>query len=98
VKPSVALGKIRRCFRTKKYEITLHAVEELAADRLRSEDLASIILGGKIVNRFTEDPRGVRYEVAGVATDGREACAVCRFVNGTLRIITVYARNLDSIQ
>jgi hypothetical protein len=47
---------------------------------------------GRIERRFTRDPRGTRYEVAGQATDGHRASVVCRFLgSGVLLIITAYA-------
>ena len=98
MKLSAILARIRRCFRAKEYKISAHALEELASDDLDFEDLRSILLGGKIETRFTEDLRGARYEVAGLAIDGRKACVVCRFVSGVLQIITVYVADLDTIQ
>ena len=95
---AAVLARIQRCFRAEEYEVSFHALEELAADGLSPEDLDCVILHGTIARRLTEDPRGVRYEVCGTSLDGRRACAVCRFVLGFLRVITVYVVDTDSIQ
>ena len=63
----------------------------MADDFLESADIEQIILTGKIVQKFTHDLRGVRYEVLGDTTDGRRGYVVCRFLSsGTLLIITAY--------
>ena len=63
----------------------------MADDFLESADIEQIILTGKIVQKFTHDLRGVRYEVLGYTTDGRRGYVVCRFLSsGTLLIITAY--------
>jgi hypothetical protein len=74
------------------YRISSHANEEMSEDDLVAADVESVILSGRIRKRFTRDPRGTRYEVAGDSTDGRHACVVCRFLpSGVLLIITAYA-------
>ena len=52
------------------------------------------LLNGTISRKFTDDPRGPRYRIAGPARNGRPICIVCRFreVNGLI-IITVYAKD-----
>jgi hypothetical protein len=35
-------------------------------------DIENVILTGKIVRRYTHDPRGARYEVIGNTTDARQ--------------------------
>ena len=43
------------------------------------------------MRKFTRDPRGTRYEVAGNTRDGRYARVVCRFLpSGVLLVITAY--------
>lgn len=88
-----ALQRMRLAIHGQKYRISSHANEEMSKDRLASVDLESIILTGKIVRRYTHDPRGTRYEVVGNTIDDRSACLVCRFLpSGVLLIITVYVK------
>ena len=74
------------------YQITQHAREEMYNDDLSTADVKSVILRGRIVQRLTHDPRGIRYVLNGPALDGRNINVVCRILDsGKLRIITVYA-------
>lgn len=64
----------------------------MADDGFWTGDIESIVNTGEIVQRFTNDPRGRRYEVKGATTDGRQGYVVCRFLlSGVLLIITAYA-------
>ena len=86
------LQRMRRIIRQQRYRISSHANEEMSDDDLVAEDIERVILTGDITRRFTRDPRGVRYEVAGDTTNGRRACVICRFLfSGVLLIITAYA-------
>lgn len=86
-----ALQRMRQAIREQRYRVSSHANEEMSEDGLMAEDTESIILTGQIMRKFTRDPRGNRYEVAGGTTDGRRACVVCRFLpSSVLLIITAY--------
>jgi hypothetical protein len=84
---------IRRKVRNRDYEIAIpHFFEEMAEDELDMVDIESVIRNGKIRRRFTRDPRGIRFEVVGPATDGRQAAVICRIkATGKLLLITTYA-------
>jgi len=85
------LQRIQRAIRDQRYRISSNANEEMSEDNLVAEDVENVILRGRIMRKFTRDPRGTRYEVAGEARDGRGARAVCRFLpSGVLLVITVY--------
>jgi hypothetical protein len=87
-----AIDKLRKLIRNEKYEISIHANEEMSKDALLLTDVENAILTGKITKRFTRDERGVRYEVTGESGDGRSVAVVCRIIGtGWLRIITVFA-------
>ena len=75
------------------YEIAIpHFFEEMANDDLIFADIEMVIATGRIRRRFTRDPRGVRYEVVGAATDGRRVAIICRLKEtGKLLFITTYA-------
>jgi hypothetical protein len=91
------IEKLRDLIREEKYEISVHANKEMAADLLLAVDVENSILTGAITKRFTEDPRGVRYEVTGQACDGRLVAVICRTVRGNwLRIVTVFALDNES--
>ncbi len=87
-----AIQRLRWAVREHMYRISFHANKEMSEDGLFTEDVEQIILGGDVIRKYTHDPRGTRYEVAGSASDGRDASVVCRFLpSGVLFIITAYA-------
>ena len=87
-----ALEIIKQKVTEQQYTISGHANEEMSDDALTSSDIEQAVLTGKIRKRFTRDLRGTRYEVVGLALDGRSVAVVCRLLEtGGLRIITVYA-------
>ena len=86
------IDTIREKIRDREYEFTFpHFFEEMANDGLDFADIESAIFNGKIRRRFTRDPRGTRYEIAGRALDGREIAVICRVkATGKLLLITTY--------
>ena len=58
------IQKIRLKILIQEYELTGHAQDERANDNLDMADVEESILNGKITNRFTNDPRGIRYETS----------------------------------
>ncbi|MGR3178405.1 MAG: DUF4258 domain-containing protein [Candidatus Anammoxibacter sp.] len=71
------IGKIRKKVIDKEYEFA---------------DIRKAIATGMIRRKFTKDPRGLRYEIAGKSIDGREIGVICRIKStGKLLFITVYA-------
>jgi hypothetical protein len=68
----------------------------MSEDDLAAEDIEAVILRGRIARRYTRDPRGTRYEIAGRATDGRPARVICRFLlSGSVLIITAFVQGGD---
>lgn len=90
--PRRIIDKIRNTIRTGNYDVTYHAVEEMAEDKLGILDVESAVLSGKIIKRQKDDPRGVKY-VKGVGSNQSTPIgAVGRFKEtGIFLIITVYA-------
>lgn len=85
------LQRMRQSVREENYRLSSHANDEMAEDFLEAADIENIILGGKVVRKFTRDPRGIRYEVMGQTKDNRRGYVICRFLlSGTLLIITAY--------
>lgn len=78
--------------RERDYEITVpHFLEEMLNDDLQMNDIEAAILAGRIRRRYTDDPRGIRYEVVGPTADGRQVAVICRLKEtGTLLLITTY--------
>jgi len=74
------------------YDLTRHAVDEMAEDNLSLLDVECAVLDGEIVKTETDDPRGPRYTIVGLAENKRtEVGMVSRFTEtGIYLIITVY--------
>jgi Domain of unknown function (DUF4258) len=72
--------------------MSVHAADEMAEDNLDILDVEQAILNGEIVRREKDDPRGTKYVIEGLATDGTTSVgAVGRFLGGErYLIITVY--------
>lgn len=87
-----AIDIIREKIRRQEYEFAIpHFFEEMANDNLIFADIEAAVANGRIRRRFTRDPRGTRYEVAGAATDGRQVATICRIKEtGKLLFITAY--------
>lgn len=90
--PRRMLDRIRAAIRNAEYDLTAHAVEEMAEDGLDFLDVESAILNGKLVKIEKDDPRGTRYTVHGLGTNGLTPVgSVGRFTGfGRYLVITVY--------
>jgi len=56
--------------REQRYDVTKHAVDEMAEDGLDIVDVETSILNGKIIKSEKDDPRGKRHTVHGTGADG----------------------------
>ncbi|MEK6665102.1 MAG: DUF4258 domain-containing protein [candidate division NC10 bacterium] len=90
--PRRVLDRIRAAIRNAAYDMTVHAVEEMAEDDLDLIDVEMAILHGRLIKTEKDDPRGPRHTVHGTGADGRTAVgSVGRFTEtGRLLIVTVY--------
>lgn len=88
-----AIHSIREKLIGQEYEFTIpHFFEEMADDNLIFADIKKAVLNGRIRRKLTREPRGTRYEVVGMALDGREIAVICRVKStGKLLFITTYA-------
>ena len=56
--PRRVLDRIRMAVRNAAYDMTVHAVEELAEDKLDFIDVETAILNGRLIKTEKGDPRG----------------------------------------
>ena len=84
--------KIRDAIRTGNYDMTHHAFEKMAEDKLGVLDIETSVLSGRIVKIEKDDPRGSKYVINGLGTDQTTLIGtVGRFKEtGIFLIITVY--------
>lgn len=91
--PRRVLDRIRAAIRTAAYDMTAHAIDEMAEDALDVVDVETAMLNGRLIKTERDDPRGTRYTVHGIGADGITPVGVAgRFTGpGRYLIITVYA-------
>ena len=90
--PHRLIDRIREKIRKLEYDMTLHAMEEMAEDDLDILDVEEAVLSGRVVRSNRRDPRGTIYVVEGSALDGDKLVSIVgRFhANSRFLIITVY--------
>ena len=90
--PRSHIERIRERIRQRQYDMTAHAMEEMAEDGLDIIDVEHAVLHGEIVRIERDDPRGTKYVIEGIAADEPLFVGVVgRFlVTGRYLIITVY--------
>ena len=86
------IDRARQAVRVGNYDLTRHAVEEMAEDTLSILDVEEALLNGEVARTERGDPRGNRYVLQGVAVDGVTPVGVAgRFVvSGAFLVLTVY--------
>lgn len=95
--PRSRIEQIREKIRLRLYDMTFHAMEEMAEDDLDISDIEQAVLTGSITRIERDDPRGNKFVIEGFATDGEtEVGVVGRFAHADrYLIITVYAITID---
>lgn len=90
--PRSRLERIREKIRLRQYDMTGHAMEEMAEDNLDITEVERAVLTGRISRIERDGPRGNKYVIKGVAVDGVTAVGVVGRFTGNDRylIITVY--------
>ncbi|QZZ22170.1 DUF4258 domain-containing protein [Leptothermofonsia sichuanensis E412] len=67
--PRNDIDRIREKIRLRQYDMTAHAMEEMAEDLLTILDVEEAVLSGQIIRVEKDDPRGTKYVVVGIALD-----------------------------
>lgn len=86
------IAKIRYAIKTGNYDMTHHAFEKMAEDKLGVFDIETAVQSGRIVKIEKDDPRGTKYVINGLGADQITPIGVVgRFKEtGIFLIITVY--------
>jgi Domain of unknown function (DUF4258) len=86
------LDRIREKVRLRQYDMSAHAMEEMAEDLFTIEDIEAAVLSGQVSRVEKDDPRGTRYTIKGLAMDRQTPVGVVgRFSSsGHYLVITVY--------
>ena len=90
--PQRMIDKIRESIRNGNYDMTEHAIEEMAEDELGIFEVEEAILKGEVIEIEKDDPGGNKYVVRGRGFSRfTEIGVVGRFKEtGIFLIITVY--------
>lgn len=90
--PRNGIDRIREKIRLCQYDMSAHAMEEMAEDLLTILDVEEAVLSGQVIRVEKDDPRGTKYIVVGTALDQQTPVGVVgRFAStGRYLIITVY--------
>ncbi|AFY49644.1 hypothetical protein Nos7524_3870 [Nostoc sp. PCC 7524] len=90
--PRSDIDRIREKIRLRQYDMSAHAMEEMAEDMLTILDVEEAVLTGQVIRVEKDDPRGTKYIVVGTALDQQTPVGVVgRFASsGRYLIITVY--------
>ena len=90
--PQSRIERIREKIRLHEYDMSAHAMEEMAEDNLDILDVKQAILNGQITRTEKEDPRGTKCVIEGIAVNQQTPVGVVgRFTStGRYLIITVY--------
>jgi hypothetical protein len=93
--PHHLIERIRRKILLRDYDLTIHAIEEMAEDDLDIFDIEEAVLNGRVVRRHKHDPRGTKYTIEGLAVDCERVVGIVGRFLATDRflIITVYDVN-----
>ncbi|MEH2141661.1 DUF4258 domain-containing protein [Nostoc sp.] len=90
--PRSEIDRIREKIRLRQYDMSAHAMEEMAEAMLTILDVEEAVLSGQVIRVEKDDPRGTKYIVVGTALDQQTPVGIVgRFAsNGRYLIITVY--------
>ncbi len=90
--PRSDINRIREKIRIRQYDMSAHAMEEMAEDLLTILDVEEAVLSGQVVRLEKDNHRGTKYVVVGTALDQQTPVGVVgRFAStGRYLIITVY--------
>ena len=93
--PHRLIDRIRRKILLRDYDLTIHAIEEMADDDHDGLDIEHAVLNGQVVRRYRHDPRGTKYTIQGLAVDGERLVGIVGRFHAADRflIITVYDVN-----
>ncbi|WP_432810731.1 DUF4258 domain-containing protein [Pantanalinema sp. GBBB05] len=72
------IDRIREKIRLRQYDMSAHAMEEMAEDLLTIVDIEAAVLNGQLVRVEKDDPRGTRYVIEGTAFEQQIPVGVVR--------------------
>ena len=86
------LRRVQSAIARGEYDLTFHAVEEMAEDGLDVLDLEAAVSDGDLIRIQSDDPRGPRLTVVGYAMDRVTRVGVVgRFTEtGVFLVVTVF--------
>ena len=71
-------------------ELTYHAVLEMIDEDISEEDIKTALRVGNLRERQKEEMGGAKYVLRGAGADSRPIEVVCKLIQDSVRVITVY--------
>ncbi len=65
------IDRIKEKIRLRQYDMSAHAMEEMAEDFLTILDVEAAVLSGQVIRSQKDDPRGTKYIVVGRHLKGK---------------------------
>ena len=96
--PRSRIERIRERVRLRQHDMSAHAMEEMAEDGLDIEDVEQAILNGRIARIKKDDPRGTKYAVEGIGTDGLPLVGVVGRFTGTGRYLIIIVYEISTLE
>ncbi len=86
------IERIREKIRLNQYDMSAHAMAEMAEDSLTILDIEEAMANGQIIRLEKDDPRGTKYIIVGTAKEGKTPVGIVGRFTTSARylIITVY--------
>jgi hypothetical protein len=89
--PRNDIDRIKEKIRLCQYDMSAHAMEEMAEDLLTILDIEEAVLSGQIIRIERDDPRGTKYIVVGTALDQQTPVGVVGRFASNGRYLTHYS-------
>ena len=85
------IEKIRQVIKDRRYEYSLHAVDQSILRHILRREIEEAIEGGKIIEDYPEDKYGASCLIYGTTIQGRPLHVQCSYPSRPkIKIITVY--------
>jgi ATP-dependent DNA ligase len=96
--PRSEIDRIREKIRLRQYDMSAHAMEEMAEDFITILDVEEAVLSGQIIRVEKDDPRGTKYTVVGTALDRKTPVGVVgRFASTGRYLIDLSEKEGESL-
>jgi Domain of unknown function (DUF4258) len=83
------INRIREKIRFRQYDMSAHAMEEMAEDFLTILDVEEAVLNGRVIRVEKDDARGTKYIIVGTALDRQTPVSIVGRFSSNERYLTI---------